>query len=95
MPWKAVRTQAVRAVPTFLLRPAARSPRRTTARCARRRSAACQGRGRSGRRREVDALGLQEPRDLVVEVDARARGDGAVGEAVVVDQLAAARVEGR
>ena len=44
---------------------------------------------------EVDALGLQEPQDLVVEVDARARGDGAVGEAVVVDQLAAVRVEGR
>ena len=44
---------------------------------------------------EVDALGLQEPRDLVVEVDARARCDGAVGEAVVVDQLAAVRVEGR
>lgn len=49
VPWKAVRT---RAVPTFLLRPAARSPRRTTARCARRRpSSACRERGRSGRRR--------------------------------------------
>ena len=49
VPWRAVRTQAVRTrvVPTFLLRPAARSPRRTTARCAcrhRRRSAVCRGR---------------------------------------------------
>lgn len=43
---------------------------------------------------EVDALGLQGPRDLVVEVDAGARGDAAVGEAVV-DRLAPAPMEGR
>ena len=43
---------------------------------------------------EVDAAGLEGLLDLAVEVDGGAGGDEAVGGAVVVDELAAAGVEG-